>query len=202
MPVKASGPPFQLLFRVGRHDPLAWPDWQYVGSSRCDDPSGRFRVLYAGDRQACFLETLAVYRPGLASKQRAGTIPEEWFTTRRMGQFSLTSSRWQGLDLRAAETIQTLRRELRPFLADRGYSEFDASHVLGQDFALTQEIASWTYEQGFEGIIYNSRFALDRTCIAIFEGMLFSESQTCAINRDDSDLIWAADVLGLTIPSH
>jgi hypothetical protein len=200
MPARASEPPLHQIYRIGRHDPFAWPDWQYVGASRFDDPRGRFRVLYAGDRRACFLETLADYRPGLIEDQRAGIIPAEWFATRRLGQFSLADPRLRALDLQTAEQIQELRKQLQLFLANRGYAELDVSHVLGQDFVLTQEIAGWAYEQGFGGIIYSSRFALDRTCIAIFEGTRLSDTQTMVIDRDDPDLIWAADVLKLIIP--
>jgi hypothetical protein len=200
MPVKASEPPLHQIYRIGRNDPLAWPDWRYVGASRFDDPLGRFRVLYSGDRRACFLETLAHFRPGLAEEKRAGFIPSEWFTTRRLAQFSLAEPHWRTLDLRTAEPIQELRQQLQPFLASRGYAELDVSNVLGQDFGLTQEIAGWAYEQGFRGIIYSSRFALDRTCIAIFEGTMLSNTQSMVIKQDDPDLIWAANVLNLNIP--
>lgn len=59
--------PGTRLFRVGRRPtPLAWAPWPFVGEGRFDDPERRrYRVLYAGDRRACFLETLADFRPGL-----------------------------------------------------------------------------------------------------------------------------------------
>jgi hypothetical protein len=200
MPGKESEPPLPQIYRIGRHDPLKWPDWRYVGASRFDDPLERFRVLYAADRRACFLETLACFRPGLAEDQRAGIIPSEWFASRRLGQFSLADPNWRALDLRIAEPIQELRKQLQSFLVSRGYAELDVSHVLGQDFVLTQELAGWAYEQGFGGIIYSSRFALDRTCFAIFEGTHLSDAQSMVIDRDDPDLIWAANVLNLIIP--
>jgi hypothetical protein len=53
-----SGP----LYHIGRlPDPLAWADWQYLGSGRFDNPnpSRGFRVLYAAEqRVAAFVETL------------------------------------------------------------------------------------------------------------------------------------------------
>ena len=56
-PVVPAGP----LYRIGwPPDPLAWPDWRFVGHNRFDDPERSYRVLYlAEQRSACFAELLA-----------------------------------------------------------------------------------------------------------------------------------------------
>jgi hypothetical protein len=158
-------------------------------------------VLYAGDRRACFLETLAPFRPGLLNPEEASAIPQEWFATRRIASFSLDSRRWRAVDLRSSETTQELRREFGPFLRTKGYTDFDFSHLLSRDFEVTQEISAWSFENGFSGIVYSSRFDLDQRCIAIFEGSVLSAVHATTIARDDPDLVWAAHILRLVIPA-
>jgi hypothetical protein len=201
MPVDISGPPAEIIYRIGRGHPWQWPDWRYVGDSRFDDPARRFRVLYAGDRRACFLETLAPFRPGLHDADQAGKIPQEWFATRRLAQFSLSAENWQALDLRSSRTVQELRSQFGSLFAKKGYQEFDFSHALSQDIGITQSISAWAYDNGFKGILYRSRFAIDQTCIAIFEGSQLSDVQASPIDQDDPDLLWAADILRLTFPT-
>jgi RES domain len=56
---------------VGRKpDPWLPPDWAYAKDgtfgNRFDDPEGIYRVLYASTQPlACYLETLARFRPDL-----------------------------------------------------------------------------------------------------------------------------------------
>ncbi len=103
--LEALPPPGQL-YHIGRHpDPLAWPDWAYVGGSRFDDPGPNpsYRVLYiAEQRLAAFLETLQKWRPSLealaalesvlpspsagdAPEEEAGVIPADWHLKRSIG---------------------------------------------------------------------------------------------------------------------
>jgi hypothetical protein len=200
MPVAVCGPPADIIYRIGRGQPVVWPDWRYAGDSRFDDPYGRFRVLYAGDRRACFLETLAPFRPGLREDERAGEIPAEWFASRRLASFTIVGEDWRAVDLRSSESIHELRVELRLFLAAQGHTDFDFSHVLSKDIQVTQNIAAWAYEHGFNGIVYRSRFALDQSCIALFEGSLLADVHASKISRHDPDLLWASNILRITIP--
>ncbi len=157
-------------------------------------------MLYAGERRACFIESLANFRPGLADVAWSGSVPLEWFSTRRIARFSLLEPTWCAIDLRAAETIQSLRTELRGFLSDRGYGDLDMSDALGHDLVLTQAISAWAHDLGFRGIVYSSRLALDMVCVAIFELAIFAEVQIAEIDRQDPDVRWAADALGLRLP--
>ena len=202
MPVQETGFSATTLNRIGRADPLRWPEWRYVGNSRFDDPRGRFRVLYAGERRACFIESLAGFRPGLNDPGRSGAIPAEWFSTRRIARFVLGDPSWRALDLRAPETLQTLRQHLRPLLIARGYQDLDTSHTLGQDQTLTQAITAWALDHGHRGIVYGSRLAVGLTCVAVFEGARFSDVLVSPIDVAEPDLRWAAGILGLTIPAR
>ena len=77
------------VFRLGRR-PDAWqpPDWFLAQSdgtfgNRFDDPDGYYRVLYASSqRLACFIETLARFRPELFSFHVSGSCnwsrPGHW----------------------------------------------------------------------------------------------------------------------------
>lgn len=68
MPIDEAPPPPTTLYRIGRTSdpqPLALPPWKYVGDERFDDPERVFRVLYTGERRACFLESLAHLRADL-----------------------------------------------------------------------------------------------------------------------------------------
>lgn len=71
-PVRDAPAPAGVLNRIGRcPSPLAWLPWQAVGTGRFDDPRGEFRVLYAAEqRLACFVETLAPWRPSLEDLAR------------------------------------------------------------------------------------------------------------------------------------
>jgi hypothetical protein len=142
MPVAVCGPPSDVIYRIGRGKAGAWPDWRYVGDSRFDDPYGRFRVLYTGDRRACFLETLAPFRPGLQDIRQPAAIPHECFDTRRLTSITIAGDDWRAVDLRSSESIHELRVELGLMLAERGYTEFDFSHVLSKDARVTQSITA------------------------------------------------------------
>src|SRR5262249_23094051 len=137
---------------------------------------------------------------GLGEAEWSGAIPAEWFATRQLTSFSLDRSAWRAIDLRSARTISELRTQLGSRFAEIGYLDFDFSHALNKDVRLTQEIASRAFDNAFSGIIYSSRFALDRTCVAIFEGSTLVDMQASTIEHDDPDLIWAANILRLRIP--
>ncbi len=77
--------PRHHLYRIGRPpDPLAWPLHSVIGHERFVDPLRQYRVLYAAAQRAgCFAETLAAFRPSLASlaAERAVLNADEPFRT-------------------------------------------------------------------------------------------------------------------------
>src|SRR3954451_14676617 len=99
MPIALAQTPPGPLHRVGRApDPLAWPEWQFVGGGRFDDPNHQFRVLYlAESRVACFVELLAGFRldldllaqtsrvTGAATALPQPVISADWYRRRRIG---------------------------------------------------------------------------------------------------------------------
>lgn len=169
-------------------------------------------MLYgAADRPACFIETLAPFRPSLsdlatlkatwgvdASFPR-GRVPDDWHLKRCIGRFHLLpGQRW--LDLRAFETREALRAHFADVLVRLGIADLDVSGVRGPSRTLTQALARWAHEQGYRGIAYRSRFEDTFNCWAIFEGANFeSVGPIEPIARDDPDLVAAAALLGLIL---
>lgn len=216
MAIQEASPPAAGLYRIGRWpDPLAWPLWEHVrGVNRFDDPLRRFRVLYTAElRLTCFLETLAPLRLSLEvvaalaqlpagdrqdDPATKGIIPADWRFTRVIGHLIVDSGqRWP--DLRAMETREALREQLATTLVALGYRDFDAGIALLQDRQLTQAIAQWAYDQGYQGIVYPSRFDTSLTCWAVFENARFTAIGETAIARDDPDFVEAAGRFDLTI---
>jgi len=211
-PVRRAATPRGLLYRIGRlPDPLAWPPHELVGGGRFDDPQREFRVLYAGQRRACFLETLAAFRPSveaLAALQQVtgsqepmprGMVPADWYQKRTVARLRLRpGQRW--LDLRATETREALRAELAATVLDLGLADLDLSGVLGPRRSLTQAIARWAYDHGYAGIVYRSRFDAASSLWAVFEGAAFDVVGVPEpIVPDDRDLVATARLFGLAI---
>jgi hypothetical protein len=160
--------------------------------------------MYAAEqRLACFVETLAPYRPhgdllaALRERTRgigaplAGVVPADWTRNRLIGRLRLLSGqRW--LDLRVNETVEALRWEMALPLHDLGYAGLDLSNLLSRDRRLTQAIAAWSFDAGYQGIAYTSRFGSDLDCWAVFEGAAFAEIEIARIASDDVDLLTAA----------
>lgn len=214
MEVREAPTPLDELFRIARGSPFAWPAWEYIGGNRFDDPQNRYRVLYlAGERRTCFLETLAALRPKTAylAKLRempdgdrandvieGGFVARDWYLTRHIGRVRLIGhQRW--LDFRSLETRETLRRELAPELLRHGFEDLDAGDALTRNYALTQIVSRWAYEQAFQGIAYTSRFDTSHTCWAVFEGATVDPVGSDPISIDDQDLLAVAHLFGLTI---
>lgn len=184
---------------------------ELVGGGRFDDPQREFRVLYAGQRRACFLETLAAFRPSvqaLAALQQVtgsqepmprGVVPADWYQKRAVARLRLRpGQRW--LDLRATETREALRSELADTLLELGLADLDLSGVLGPRRSLTQAIARWAYEHGYAGIVYRSRFNDALSLWAIFEGAAFDPVGVPEpIVPDAPDLVATARLFGLAI---
>lgn len=205
MPVRDLPSPVDPLYRIGRApDPLAWPPWEFVGAERFDDPARRYRVLYTGERAACFLETLANFRPSLTGVVERN-LTSDWLVRRRVARFSLAdpSGRHRWLDLRAPETHQVLRREFARLLMGLNVTDFDISAATSGLRRLTQGIGSWAYDGGYHGIVYCSRFDPHLTCWTVFErvdGPVFHDADVQPIRRSDPDLVHAANLFGLSIP--
>jgi RES domain len=101
---KHARTPRRSLYRIGRPpDPLAWPPHAAIGHDRFDDPLRQYRVLYAAAQRAgCFAETLAAFRPSLASfaaergvlnvaeSPRTAQVPAAWWSNRLVGTFTLS----------------------------------------------------------------------------------------------------------------
>jgi hypothetical protein len=216
MPVRATSIPAGSLYRIGRApDPMADPPPSIrQGAGRFDDPEGRINVRYAGERRACFVETLARFRlpldllAALAAVQPGdrgrdlpplGTVPSGWLTTRRIAVFTVDAPDRSWLDLREPETHQALRRKLAIELRDQGYEAYALGDALGQDRRLTQLIARWARDQGHAGIIYLSRYDPHLTCTAIFPDTRLVTAKIEPIAANDPDLLAAAALFELAI---
>ena len=207
--------PGVLLYRIGRSpDPLSPPPLGAPKNSgnRFDDPQSKFWVMYAAEqRRTCFAETLARFRPDLELLARLvalpggefgdealelGVIPDDWHLKRMIAAFRVVpGQRW--LDLRLLTVREHLRHEMARTFVDLGRDDFDLGDALSRNRALTQAIARWAYENGFEGIIYKSRLDAAFDCWALFEGALYEPVSAMSIAHDDEDLIAVATLFGL-----
>ncbi len=126
-------------------------------------------------------------------------VPPDWYQGRAVGLLRITPrQRW--LDLRSAETREVLRHELARTLFDFGLADLDLSGVVGPGRQLTQAIARWAYEQGYNGLAYSSRLDAALTCWAIFEGAMFEPAGPPEpILSDDPDLLRVARLFGLGV---
>ncbi|MGH2461966.1 MAG: RES family NAD+ phosphorylase [Chloroflexota bacterium] len=65
---------------------------------------------------------------------------------------------------------------------------------------MTQAIARWAFDRGFEGIIYSSRLDSTLTCVAIFEGVATEPLGLAEpIRIDDPNFRAAAETFGLAL---
>ena len=211
-PVRNVTAPRVDLYRIGHlPDPLAWPPEAVRGAGRFDDPAGEYRVLYAGQRRTCFLETLAPLRPSVetlaAMHAVTGTdepvppavVPPDWYQKRAVATLHLLpGQRW--LDVRATETLEALRLEFAEELVRWGISDLDLSDLMSRDRRLTQAISRWAHERGYQGVVYASRLESGANLWAIFEGAQFEAVGVAQpILPDDPDLVAAAHTFGLAI---
>jgi hypothetical protein len=204
-----------VLYRIGRvPDPLAPPPLERSGNNRFDDPAGRFRVLYAAEqRLTCFVETLAPFRLSfewLAAVGRVragdhghdeptgGVVPASWLMRRRIGTFALgPNQRW--LDLRSMETRIALRRDLAALLAAHDLTDFDLSDALCRNRPVTQSIAQWAFDAGYNGIAYKSRFDCAFDCWAIYDRADLDKIAVETMWSDDGDLTEVARLFDLRV---
>ena len=210
--------PRRHLYRIGRPpDPLAWPPHAVIGQERFDDPLRQYRVLYAATpRAGCFAETLAAFRPSLASlaaeravlnatePPRSAYVPATWWRNRLVGTFTLGAGRW--LDLRALATFQVLRDAFAELAHSLGLADVDLSAatgliaIAGEERRFTQAVSRWAYERDYQGIVYSNRLHLRFTCWAVFESATIQRVGTPeAITPNDRDFLRIARSFSLRI---
>ncbi|MBA2519137.1 MAG: RES family NAD+ phosphorylase [Chloroflexia bacterium] len=167
--------PQSTLFRVGRSTgPLEFPPVAFTGDSRFDDfPDTRsFRVLYVGDRRACFFECLEDFLPDEhATTGPPHGITADWFRRRRIASCRVDDplGTMQWLDLFAPETLRDFRTRFRHDVRACHLSTLDASVAMSEHRLATQSIGRWAYSEGFHGIKYRTRHDITRECWAIFD---------------------------------
>jgi len=206
------------LYRIGRApDPLAWPPHALIGGERFNDPLKQYRVLYAAaPRAGCFAETLAAFRPSLASlaaeravahatePARSVVVPAAWWRNRLVGAFTLDSARW--LDLRTLTTFQVLREGFAELAASLGIADVDLSAatgrvaIAGEERHFTQAISRWAFERDYPGIVYTSRLHYRFTCWALFESAsIHAVGPPLPIMLSDPDFVPISRLFGLEI---
>ena len=168
---QAPGP----IYRLGRKpDPWQLPPWSLVHQdgtfgNRFDDPDGYYRVLYtASQRLACFMETLARYRPDIKLLAELdliegpndflplGTVPRDWFETRAMGTATV---RGEFADIYAAGWVSYLRSRLAAAALKLGMMDIDlATLQTSEPRKLTQLASREAYLLEVAGIFYRSRY--------------------------------------------
>ena len=146
-----------------------------------------YRVLYGSSQlEACFVETLARFRPdpqvlaGLARIEGddgtgpAGLLPRSWLQGRVIGEAAV---RGRFCQIGAPGSLAHLHRALAPALVRHGIRELDGAAIrLTAPRRFTQEISSYVYARSdargrprFAGIAYRSRFGDRFKNWAIFE---------------------------------
>jgi hypothetical protein len=196
------------VYRLGRR-PDAWqpPNWFLAHSdgtfgNRFDDPEGYYRVLYASSRRlACFVETLARFRPDLSLLAELGeiegdddflplgTLPREWLAARMMG-----SAKIDGVfaDLYAASWVSHLRRSLAAEAIRLGVKDIDLSTLENAEpRRLTQLASRQAYRLNFAGIFYRSRYGHTLENWAIFEPFPLENAKSETVSEDDADFLEA-----------
>ena len=167
--------PTEPVYRLGRR-PNAWqpPEWFLAHSdgtfgNRFDDPEGYYRVLYASSqRLACFVETLARFRPDLSLLAELdaiegeddyvalGTLPRDWLTVRTMGRAEIGGV---FADIYGIAWVSQLRRSLAAEALRLGMKDVDLSSLeRAEPRRLTQLASRQAYLLSFAGIFYRSRY--------------------------------------------
>jgi hypothetical protein len=204
------------IFRLGRR-PDAWqpPDWFLAHSdgtfgNRFDDPDGYYRVLYASSRRlACFVETLARFRPDLSLLAELGeiegdddflplgTLPREWLAARMMG-----SAKIDGVfaDLYAASWVSRLRRSLAAEAIRLGVKDIDLSTLENAEpRRLTQLASRQAYRLNFAGIFYRSRYGHTLENWAIFEPFPLENAKSETVSEGNADFLEALRIHGIRL---
>jgi hypothetical protein len=230
--VRCVRPP-EVLWRVGRApspltpsrtlkvDELARKDAGF----RFDSATALFRVLYAGTTlDACFGETLAIFRPDLdlialigdewrnaPGFMNIGAVPQQWRDQRLAAEFQLNLAPFQVpdesfVDLEDMGTLQDLRDELAGPLASLGYKDIDVGLIRGGDRRVTRLISDWVFEQTDSrgrarhgGMRFLSRLNSRWECWAIFEDVPIKSQTLHPITLDMKALERVAKAFGLRV---
>ena len=208
--------PAGSLYRLGRHpDPWQFAPWELAGpdgtfSNRFDDPEGYYRVLYAASqRLACFMETLARYRPDLELIAELdeiegpndflplGTVPRDWLEKRLMGSAAVEG---QFADIYAAGWVSYLRTRLAGQALKLGMADIDlASLQTPEPRRLTQLASREAYFMNVTGIFYRSRYGHSLENWALFEPATLLDEDARDISEDDPDLLEAMRLHGVEL---
>jgi hypothetical protein len=196
--------PTEPAYRLGRR-PNAWqpPEWFLAHSdgtfgNRFDDPQGYYCVLYASSqRLACFVETLARFRPDLSLLAELdviegendfvtlGTLPRNWLTVRTMG-----SAKIDGVfaDIYGIVWVSQLRRTLAGEALRLGMKDIDLSSLeRAEPRRLTQLASRESYLLSFAGIFYRSRYGQTLENWAIFEPFSLEHATSNEFYEDDPE---------------
>jgi hypothetical protein len=207
-----SGP----VYRLGRR-PNAWqaPEWFLAHAdgtfgNRFDDPEGYYRVLYASSqRLACFVETLARFRPDLSLLAELnaidgdddfvplGTVPRSWLDVRTMGRAEIEG---RYADIYAAGWVSHLRRHLAAEALKLGLKDIDLSALeMAEPRRLTQLASRQAYRSAFAGVFYRSRYGHSLENWALFEPFLLIGPVSDVLSPEDADLAEALHLLGIRL---
>lgn len=216
MELETQQPP-EVVFRLGRRpDPWQPPPWSLASATdgtfgnRFDDPEGYYRVLYAStQRLACFVETLARFRPDLSLLTELaeidgeddytpiGSLPAEWLQQRVMGQAEPSGT---FADIYSVSWVSHLRRSLAAEALRLGFHDVDTSTLeRAEPRRLTQLASREVYRRGYDGIYYRSRYGHSLKNWAIFEPFLIKPGISAIVMADDSDFKAALSLHGIRI---
>jgi hypothetical protein len=208
--------PTEPVYRLGRR-PNAWqpPEWFLAHSdgtfgNRFDDPEGYYRVLYASSqRLACFVETLARFRPDLSLLAELdaiegeddfvalGTLPRDWLAVRTMGSAEINGV---FADIYGIAWVSQLRRTLAAEALRLGMKDIDLSSLeRAEPRRLTQLASRQAYLLSFAGTFYRSRYGQTLENWAIFEPFPLEDSTSKEFSEDDPDLLEALRLHGIRL---
>jgi hypothetical protein len=208
--------PTEPVYRLGRR-PNAWqpPEWFLAHSdgtfgNRFDDPEGYYRVLYASSqRLACFVETLARFRPDLSLLAELdaiegeddfvalGTLPRDWLVVRTMGTAEIDGV---FADIYGIAWVSQLRRTLAAEALRLGMKDIDLSSLeRGEPRRLTQLASRQAYLLSFAGVFYRSRYGQTLENWAIFEPFPLEDPTSKELSEDDPDLLEALRLHGIRL---
>lgn len=181
---KSTSPKF--VYRIARGEP--WVIRPPRGHNRFDifDPDEPIMTLYTGEsEEAAWAEVLAPFRPDLETiaainnipcddnrTPSSGKVPQHWLDQRKLGKAKI-KPKASIIDITQFVTIQALRNEsdLAAQAIKSGFNDLDDSALKASDQKgrlLTQKIAAYIYNQGNDGIRYESRLGSEYKCIAGF----------------------------------
>jgi hypothetical protein len=206
--------PAGTVYRLARR-PNAWqpPEWSFAHAdgtfgNRFDDPDGYYRVLYASSqRLACFVETLARFRPDLSLLAELeeidgnndfsplGVLPRQWIGERVMGDAELSGIY---ADIYAVSWVGHLRFSLASEALRLGVQDIDLSILERfEPRRLTQLASREIYALNFAGVFYHSRYGHSFENWAIFEPFPLEHEKSLNIEGDDPYLLEALRLHGI-----